>query len=91
MPPILKEGKIDPAQVPLMNGVAPEFQAHTLRLKEEEERIREEKYGKEEKLRRSLALWDKLEREAKTLELRSDLSEKSLKNLAGEGVGGAAF
>ncbi|KAI1499438.1 hypothetical protein F5X99DRAFT_411071 [Biscogniauxia marginata] len=91
MPPIIPGGKMDPYYAAMSAGVLPELLPHTQRLKEEEEKIREEKYAKEEKLRKSLALWDKLEREAKVLELRTELSENSLKKFAGEGVGGAAF
>jgi hypothetical protein len=58
-------------------------------LKEEEERLRKEKYAKEEKLRKSLAQWDKMEREAKIMELRDQLAEESLKKISGESVGGA--
>lgn len=82
---------MDPHYLAMTTGVMPELQAHTLQLKEEEEKLRAEKYVKEEKLRKSLALWDKFEREAKVLELRIELSENSVKKFAGEGVGGAAF
>ncbi|KAI1649493.1 uncharacterized protein F4817DRAFT_330542 [Daldinia loculata] len=91
LPPIVPGGKMDPHYLAMTTGVMPELQAHTLQLKEEEEKLRAEKYVKEEKLRKSLALWDKFEREAKVLELRIELSENSVKKFAGEGVGGAAF
>ena len=92
MPPlVLPEGKLDPAQLAMDTGVLPELQAHTQRLKEEEERIREDKYAKEEKLRRGLAEWDRLRREAKVMELRDQLAEQTLKKISGEGTGGAAF
>lgn len=91
MPPILPAGKIDPVSIPQSTGVTKELDAHHRKLKEEEERIREELKAKQEKLRKYLRNWDKLERESKAFELKSDLSEKSLKNLAGEGLGGAAF
>ncbi|KAK7747017.1 hypothetical protein SLS62_009274 [Diatrype stigma] len=91
MPPILPGGKIDPAQLAMDTGVLPELQAHTQRLKEEEERIREDKYIKEERLRKSLAEWDRMERESKVMELRDQLAEQSLKKISGEGTGGAAF
>jgi len=85
MPPIIPGGKIDPTALPV------EMDPHHRRLREEEERLREELRAKQEKLRKSLRVWDKLERESKGFELKSDLSERSLKNLAGEGMGGAAF
>ncbi|KAI1471995.1 uncharacterized protein F4812DRAFT_416315 [Daldinia caldariorum] len=91
LPPIIPGGKMDPHYLAMTTGVLPELQAHTQQLKEEEERLRAEKYVKEEKLRKSLALWDKFEREAKVLELRLELSENSVKKFAGDGVGGAAF
>lgn len=91
MPPILPAGKIDPTLVPLTTGVVKELDGHHRKLQEEEERIREELKVKQEKLRKYLRSWDKLEREGKAFELKSDLSEKSLKKLAGEELGGAAF
>ncbi|KAK3387245.1 hypothetical protein B0H63DRAFT_521307 [Podospora didyma] len=91
MPPILPGGKIDPASVPLTTGVIKELEPHYKKCLEEEERVREELKIKQEKLRRSLKMWDKAERESRSFQLKSDLSEKSLQNLAGEGVGGAAF
>lgn len=82
---------MDPHHVAMTTGVLPELQAHMQQLKEEEEKIRAEKYAKEEKLRKNLAIWEKMEREAKVLDLRLELSENSVKKFAGEGVGGAAF
>ncbi|KAK8107970.1 uncharacterized protein PG998_009983 [Apiospora kogelbergensis] len=89
--PIIPGGKVDPAQLPLHTGVLPELQTHFNQLKEEEDKIRLDSYAKQEKLRKSLAHWDKLEREAKVMELRSTLSEQSLAKVSGDGVGGAAF
>ncbi|KAK5660810.1 hypothetical protein OQA88_12178 [Cercophora sp. LCS_1] len=91
MPLVLPAGKIDPTLVPLTTGVVKELDVHHRKLKEEEERIREDLKAKQEKLRKYLRSWDKLERESKAFELKSDLSEKSLKKLAGEELGGAAF
>lgn len=91
MPPILPAGKIDPSLVAQTTGVTKELDAHHRKLKEEEERLRDDIRAKQEKLRKYLRNWDKAERESKAFELKSDLSEKSLKNLAGEGLGGAAF
>jgi hypothetical protein len=91
MPQLIPGGKIDPAQMPLTTGVTKELEPQYRKHREEEERIREELRIKQEKLRKSLRIWDRLERESKAYELRSDLSEKSLKNIAGEGLGGAAF
>jgi len=91
MPPILPGGKIDPASTPLTTGVVKELEVHHRKLMEEEERVREELKVKQEKLRKLLRNWDKADRESKGHELKSDLSEKSLNTLAGEGLGGAAF
>lgn len=91
MPPLIPGGKLDPAMQPLITGVSRELEPHTRKLREEEEKLREELYAKQERLRRSLLSWNRLGRESKAWELRSDLSEKSMKNLAGEGTGGAAF
>lgn len=91
MPPIVNGGRLDPNLVPLTTGITRDLEPHYRKLREEEEKIREELRVKEESLRRSLRVWDRLEREAKSFELKSDLSERSLKSIAGEGVGGAAF
>ncbi|KAF7563101.1 hypothetical protein G7046_g1045 [Stylonectria norvegica] len=91
MPPLIPGGKLDPAMTPLLLGVTKEIEPHFRKLKEEEERLRDELQAKQERLRKSLYTWDRLEREARVWEIRSDLSEKSMKNLAGEGMGGAAF
>ena len=91
MPPIIPGGKLDPAAVPLSTGVTKDLEATHRKHKEEEERAREALKATEERLRKNLRVWGKLERESKNFELRSDLSERSLKNLAGEGLGGAAF
>ncbi|AEO71330.1 uncharacterized protein THITE_2123554 [Thermothielavioides terrestris NRRL 8126] len=85
MPPIIPGGKIDPTALPT------ELEPHHRKLREEEERLREELRAKQDRLRKSLRLWDKLERESRAFELKSELSERSLKNIAGEGSGGAAF
>ncbi|KAJ6440817.1 Dicer-like protein 2 [Purpureocillium lavendulum] len=91
MPPIVPGGKVDPSMTPLVLGVTRELEPHYRKLRDEEEKLREELRVKQEKVRKSLATWDRLERDSRSWELRSDLSEKSMKNLAGEGMGGAAF
>lgn len=91
MPPIIPGGKLDPSMTPLVSGVTKELEPHFRKLKDEEEKIRDELRAKQEKLRKSLYTWNRLERESRSWELRSDLSERSMKNLAGEGMGGAAF
>lgn len=92
MPPILPGGKLDPtAAAPGEGPPTAASDAHHRKLRDEEERLREELRVKQERLRKSLRVWDRLERESRGFELKSDLSERSLKNIAGEGVGGAAF
>jgi len=91
MPPIIPGGKPEPSLSTLTTGLTKELEPHHRKLKEEEERIREEMRLKQERLRKNLRLWDKMERDSRSFELKSDLSERSLKNLAGEGLGGAAF
>lgn len=91
MPIIIPGGKLDPAATPLTTGITKDLEPHHRRLKEDEERIRHELDAKQEKLRKQLRTWTKMDRESKAFELKSDLSERSLKNIAGEGMGGAAF
>lgn len=91
MPPLIPGGKLDSSMTPFILGVTRELEPHYRKLRDEEEKMREELRAKQERLRKSLYMWDRLERESRAWELRSDLSEKSMKNLAGEGMGGAAF
>lgn len=91
MPPIIPGGKLEPSMTPLVSGVSREFEAHTRKLRDEEEVLRRDLYSKQDKLRKNLAVWNRMDRESKAWELRSDLSERSMKNLAGEGSSGAAF
>ncbi|CAK7233881.1 hypothetical protein SBRCBS47491_008760 [Sporothrix bragantina] len=88
MPAIIPGGKLDPL---LHTGILPEMMPHYQRLREEEERLRAEMDVKQDRLRKQLRSWDKMEREARAFKLKSDLSEKSLKTISGEDVGGAAF
>ncbi|CAI4211621.1 unnamed protein product [Parascedosporium putredinis] len=89
MPPVVSGGKVDPSLVALTSGVTREVEPHYRKLREEEERLREELRVKQDKLSKNLRQWDKLERDAKAWELRSDLSENSMRNLAGDGPGAA--
>lgn len=91
MPPIIPGGKLDPSNTPFTLGATRELEPHYRKLRDEEEKLRDELQSKQDRLRKSLYMWDRLERESRAWELRSDLSEKSMKNLAGEGMGGAAF
>lgn len=60
-------------------------------MRDEEERLREEVRQRQDRVRKSLYMWQRLERDSRAWEVRSDLSERSMNNLAGEGIGGAAF
>ncbi|EXL79558.1 hypothetical protein FOPG_06587 [Fusarium oxysporum f. sp. conglutinans race 2 54008] len=91
LPPIIPGGKLDPSMTPLALGVTRELEPHYRKLKDEEEKLRDELHAKQERLRKSLYTWNRLERDSRAWEMRSDLSEKSMKSLAGEGMGGAAF
>jgi len=89
MPPVINGGKVDPSITPLTTGVTRDVEAHYKKLREEEEKLREELRIKQDKLSKNLRQWDKLERDAKVWELRSDLSENSMRSLAGDGPGAA--
>lgn len=91
MPPLVPGGKLDPSLAGLGSGLTKDLELHHKRLREDEERIRDELRAKEDKLRKSLRMWDRLEREAKGHVLRTELSDKSLQAVAGDGAGGAAF
>jgi hypothetical protein len=87
MPQIIPGGRVDPAATRIPNDVA-----QRLKKKEEEaEILRDELHVKQEKLRQSLKGWDKLSRDSASMALRTELSERHVRMLAGEGVGGAAF
>ena len=91
MPVLLPAGKLDLASTPLTSGIIKELEPHHRRLREDEDRLRGELDAKREKLRRQLNGWDRMERESKSFVLKSQLSDLSLRNIAGEGAGGAAF
>ncbi|EXF79674.1 hypothetical protein CFIO01_10702 [Colletotrichum fioriniae PJ7] len=91
LPPIIPGGKIDPSLLPTTTGITRDIEPHYKKLKAEEEKARAELDAKQDKLRQSLQMWDKLEMESKAWKTRVDVSEQSLKSLAGEGMGGAAF
>ncbi len=88
MPALVPRGRLDPL---LQTGIVRDLDQHYRRLRDEEERLRVELETKQERLRKQLRSWDKMEREARGFELRSELSEKSLKTISGEGMSGAAF
>lgn len=87
MAQIIPGGRIDPT----MLGMTPDAALRLKRREEEAELLREELHAKQEKLRQSLKNWDKLKADSAGASLRSELSERHVRILAGEGVGGAAF
>jgi hypothetical protein len=87
IPPIIPGGRIDPTA----SGVHADVASKLKKKEEEAELLREELNTKQERLRQSLKGWDKLSRESAAMGLKSELSERHVRMLAGEGVGGAAF
>lgn len=87
MPQVIPGGRIDPTAT----GMTPDITSHMKKLEEEEDNLRSKLHSKEETLRQSLKQWDKLSRESAAMSLRTELSERHVRQLAGEGVGGAAF
>ncbi|CCU80764.1 hypothetical protein BGHDH14_bgh01827 [Blumeria hordei DH14] len=83
---IIPGGRIDPTA----SAIVPDI-ATRLKRKAEEEVLREELHAKEEKLRLSLKQWKKLSKDSVAMELKSYLSEKHVRTLAGEGFEGSAF
>lgn len=87
LPQIIPGGRIDPTAT----GFAADVALRLKKREEEAEVLRVENDAKQEKLRKSLKVWDKLQRDSASMGLRSELSERHVRMLAGEGVGGAAF
>ncbi|KFY11396.1 hypothetical protein V492_04477 [Pseudogymnoascus sp. VKM F-4246] len=87
LPPIIPGGKIDTTYSPAPK----ELEARIRKTDEDLERMREDLHAKEEKLRKGLAQWDRLARDSASMGLKAELSERHVRMLAGEGVGGAAF
>jgi len=61
------------------------------KLEEEAERIRRVIEEKQAKKRKGLREWERLERESQAASFRAELAEESVRALAGETDGGAAF
>lgn len=87
LPAIVPGGRIDPTA----SGIPADLAARLKKRQEEEEAIREELNLKQDKLKKGLKVWDRLSRESSAMGLRSELSERHVRLLAGEGVGGKAF
>ncbi|KAI9651054.1 hypothetical protein NHQ30_001091 [Ciborinia camelliae] len=87
IPPIIPGGRVDPAA----SGIPTDLAARLKKKEEEAEVLREELKQKQEKLRKGLKHWDRLSRESGSMGLKSELSERHLRILAGEGAGSKAF
>lgn len=87
MPQIIPGGRADPTAT----GMTPEAAVKQKKLEEEEDVLRAKLYSKEERLRQSMKQWDRLSRDSAAASLRSEFSERHVRQLAGESVGGAAF
>lgn len=87
IPPILPQGRLDPTA----SGIPNEIANRLKKLEEEEQILRERHYAKQDILKQGLKGWDKLSKEASGMALKTELSERHVRMLAGEGVGGAAF
>jgi hypothetical protein len=87
IPPIIPGGRVDPTA----SGIPADLAARLKKKEEEAEVLRDELKQKQEKLRKGLKHWDRLSRESASMGLKSELSERHLRILAGEGVGGKAF
>lgn len=72
---------------------APDLYDHSRldKLEEEAEKLRRVIDDKQIKKRRGLREWDRLERESEAAGLRAQLADESVRALAGENDGGAAF
>ncbi|KAI9742407.1 MAG: hypothetical protein M1818_003940 [Claussenomyces sp. TS43310] len=85
--PLIPGGKLDPAYA----GIPADLAARIKKNDEDAEKLRADLRQKQDQLRHGLRTWDRLERESAAMGLRSELSERQVRMLAGEGVGGAAF
>jgi Skp family chaperone for outer membrane proteins len=88
LPQVIPGGKVDPNYY---SPVPKDLESRIKRNDEDLERMYADLHAKEEKLRKGLAQWDKLARESTSMGLKAELSERHVRMLAGEGVGGAAF
>lgn len=87
LPHIIPGGKIDPTA----SGLKPDAAIKQKRLEEQAEVLRDDLHAKQDKLRKNLREYEEIKRTAASWALRSELSERHVRQLAGEGLGGAAF
>ncbi|KAG9242182.1 hypothetical protein BJ878DRAFT_516815 [Calycina marina] len=84
---IITGGKIDPTA----SGLKPDATIKQKKLEDNAEALRNDLHAKQAVLRKSLKEYEELKQMAASWSLRSELSERHVRQLAGEGVGGAAF
>lgn len=87
LPPLVPGGKLDPSLTPVTTGITREIEPRMRRLREEEEKAREELHARQDRLRENVRQLDRLQREANAAELRSRLAEESLRMLTDSTVG----
>ncbi len=80
MPRLIPGGRIDPTRT----GIPPEIVPRLKKLQDDEEVLRRALYTKEDKLRKDLRAYRKMEAESSQWALRSDLSLRHLRKLEGE-------
>jgi len=87
MPQIIPGGRIDPTA----SGMSSEISARLKRRQDEEQVLRVDLEAKQDALRKNLKDYERMQNESAQWALRTELSEKHVRSLVGEGVGGAAF
>lgn len=84
---LIPGGKIDPTA----SGMSLEIASRVKKREDEAEGLRSELQAKQDSLRKNLKEYERLKSDSTQWALRSELSEKHVRTLAGEGMGGAAF
>lgn len=87
VPQIIPGGKIDPTA----SGMSAENAMRVKKREDEAEVLRADLEAKQDSLRKNLKEYERIKAESAQWALRSELSERHVRTLAGEGVGGAAF
>lgn len=87
MQQIIPGGRIDPTA----SGMSPEIALRIKKREDEAESLRVDYEVKQEALRKNMKEYERMKADSAQWALRSELSERHVRTLAGEGVGGAAF
>jgi hypothetical protein len=87
MAQIIPGGRIDPTA----SGMSAEIAMRMKKREDEAEVLRADLEAKQDALRKNLKEYERIKSESAQWALRSELSERHVRTLAGEGVGGAAF